>query len=120
MSSLKEISIEALKIAELIANIALDKKAIDPVILEMHGVTDFCDYFIILSATSHRHAQALADAIEEEMFKKGFKLFRRQADADHAWEVLDFFDVVVHIFYEELRKIYNLERLWVDAKRVTF
>ncbi len=102
----------------MIASIALDKKAEDLVILEMKGVTDFCDFFVIMSAESHRQAQAIADGIEEGLLKKKIKVYRRQSDLEHSWVVLDFFDVVVHIFYKEVREFYNLERLWADAKRL--
>lgn len=87
--------------------------------MEMFKITNFCDYFVIVSATNRRQTQALADAIEEGLFKNGFKVYRRQNDAEYSWVVLDFFDVVVHIFYSEMRKVYNLERLWVDAKHIS-
>ncbi|MEW6009119.1 MAG: ribosome silencing factor [Candidatus Omnitrophota bacterium] len=103
---------------KLIASIAVDKKAEDLVILEMKGVTDFCDFFVILSAESHRQTQAIADGIEERLSKKKIKTYRRGADLEHSWIVLDFFDVVVHIFYKEVREFYNLEGLWADAKRI--
>lgn len=84
----------------------------------MKHLTDLCDFFIIISGESHRQVHALAEAIEEGMFKSKLKPYRRQYDHDFSWAVLDFFDVVVHIFYSEVRQFYNLERLWADAKRI--
>lgn len=97
----------------------MDKKAEDLVILQMSQVSDFCDFFVIVSAESHRQTKAIADGIEEGFYKKKIKAYRRQSDAESSWVVLDFFDVVVHIFYKEVRSYYGLERLWADAKRVS-
>jgi ribosome-associated protein len=84
----------------------------------MDQVTDFCDFFVIASGESHRQVKAIADAIEEGLYKKKVKAYRRQTDAECSWVVLDFFDVVVHIFYSQVRGFYALERLWADAKRI--
>jgi len=86
----------------------------------MKNVADFCDFFVILSGDSHRQVKALADALQEELFKKKIKVYKRQDDRESSWVVLDFFDVVVHIFYRELREFYSLERLWADAERINF
>lgn len=114
------LTIKSLDKAKLIAHIAQEKKAEDLVILEMKQITDFCDFFIILNGDSHRQVRALADAIEEGLLKKKIKSYRRQSDQEFSWIVLDFFDVVVHVFYKERRQFYNLERLWADAKRIKF
>jgi ribosome-associated protein len=86
----------------------------------MTKITDFCDFFVIASAASHRQVHALAEAIEEALFQKGIRLFRCQNDSEFSWVVLDFFDVVVHIFFAPIREYYNLERLWADAKKIEF
>ncbi len=86
----------------------------------MKGVASFCDFFIILSGDSHRQVRALADALQEELSKKKIKVYRRQDDREFSWIVLDFFDIVVHIFYKEVREFYSLERLWADAERINF
>ncbi len=85
----------------------------------MRSVCSFCDYFVILSATSLRQANAVAQAIEEDLAKDRIKSLSKVSPNDESgWIVLDFTSVVAHIFYEPMREFYSLERLWSDAKRV--
>ena len=85
----------------------------------MRSVCTFCDYFVILSATSLRQANAVAQAIEEDLAKDRVKSLSKVSPNDESgWIVLDFTSVVAHIFYEPVREFYSLERLWSDAKRV--
>ncbi len=87
--------------------------------LDMRNVCSFCDYFVILSVTSLRQANATAQAIEENLSKDSIKpLSKVTANDESGWIVLDFGSVVAHIFYEPMREFYSLERLWSDAKRV--
>lgn len=102
-----------------IAAVAKDTKAQDLAILDMRRVATFCDYFIILSGTSLRHVNALSEAIQEDLGKEKVKLLSRPSPHDESgWVVLDYSDVVVHIFYRPLREFYGLERLWSDAKKI--
>jgi ribosome-associated protein len=85
----------------------------------MHSVSGFCDYFVIMSATSLRQTNALARAIEEDSDKVRIKSLSKVLPNDESgWVVLDFVSVVVHIFYKPLREFYSLERLWADARKV--
>lgn len=87
--------------------------------MDMHKVSSFCDFFVILSGTSSRHVNALAKAIDEELTKSGIKsLSRVPANDESGWIVLDYVSVIVHIFYKPMREFYSLERLWSDAKKV--
>ncbi len=85
----------------------------------MRGVSSFCDYFVILSGTSLRHINAIAQAIEEDLEKDRIKSLSKVSIPDESgWIALDFVSVVAHIFYKPMREFYSLERLWSDAKRV--
>ena len=85
----------------------------------MRGACGFCDYFVIMSATSLRHVNALSKTIEEETEKHNIKPRNRPNPNDESgWMVLDYYGVLVHIFNEPLRDFYALERLWSDAKRL--
>ncbi len=85
----------------------------------MRDVCTFCDYFVILSVTSLRQANAVAQAIEEDLAKYRIKSLSKVSPNDESgWVVLDFSSVVAHIFSEPMREFYSLERLWSDAKRV--
>ncbi len=85
----------------------------------MRAVCGFCDYFLIASGTSLRQANAVAQAIEDELAKLKIKPRSKIAYNDESgWIVLDYLSVVAHIFYEPVRGFYDLERLWSDAKRI--
>lgn len=98
---------------------ALEKKAIDPVLLEMKGMTSFTDYFLLCSGKSDRQVQAIAQAIEESLKKRGIQPLGQEGVKEGRWILLDYEDVVVHIFLEPVRKFYDLEGLWMDAPRVS-
>ena len=98
---------------------ANDRKAEDVLVLDLRGLCHFTDYFVICHGSSSRQALAIADAIEERLFEEGRRKpkhveGRRVAD----WILMDFIDIVVHVFVEEKREFYSLERLWGDAPRV--
>ena len=102
-----------------IAAVAKAKKAQRVVVLDMRGVATFCDYFVILSCTSLRQVNAIAEAIQEDLDRDDIKSLSKVSRADASgWIVLDYVSVVAHIFYKPLREFYALERLWSDAKRV--
>ncbi len=106
------------KLAELCAQTALDTKGEDVVILDVTGIASFTDYFVIASGRSTRHVQGLAEAIEGEMRSKRIKTSRTEGIREGMWVLLDFGEVVVHIFYHEQREFYDLEGLWHDAPRL--
>jgi ribosome-associated protein len=100
------------------AKLALNKKAEDVVILDMRKLSNFCDYFVICSGNSQRQVEGIAQAIEEGFLAKKLKLANAGDGNNGLWSLLDYGDVVIHIFSQETREYYSLERLWIDAKRV--
>jgi ribosome-associated protein len=107
-----------LEIARLCAAIALDTKAEDVVVLDVRGIASFTDYFVIMTGRSTRHVQGLAEAIEGALSNKRVKATHAEGLQEGLWVLLDLDDVIVHIFYHEQRKFYDLDGLWHDAKRV--
>lgn len=106
-------------LAILCARAALEKKAEDPVILDVRKHCSFTDFFVILSGRSTRHVQGLAEAIEAELRSKRLSTARTEGLSEGTWVLLDYSDVVVHIFYAETRKFYDIEGLWHDADRIS-
>jgi ribosome-associated protein len=104
-------------LAKQIAELTLTKKAHDVLTLDLRKLSPVSDFFVVCSADSDSHARAIADAVEEGMEKKGSAVWHREAGS-MSWVVLDYVDVVVHIFQKAARSYYNLERLWGDAKIV--
>lgn len=100
--------------------LAEEKKARDIVSLKLAGLTLISDYFLIMTATSTRHAQTLSDHIELEMKAAAMPPLRIEGYRDGRWILLDFGAVVVHVFVEEERAYYDLERLWGDAERAEY
>ena len=86
--------------------------------LDIKGLSDFADYFIICSADSDRGVKTIVENIEEELEGMGEKALGVEGYADSRWVLIDAADVVVHVFYEPVRKFYDIEGLWVDAPRV--
>ncbi len=97
---------------------ALEKKALDPVLLELKGMTSFTDYFLLCSGKSDRQVQAIAQGIEEALKKKGIRPLGQEGITGGRWILLDYGEVVVHIFLEPVRGVYDLEGLWIDAPRI--
>ncbi|HEY0840469.1 MAG TPA: ribosome silencing factor [Vulgatibacter sp.] len=108
----------ALAAARIAADAALDKKAEDVVILDVAGLTGYADCFVIATGTSDRQVSAIADSIEEKMKKAGHRPIGVEGHGLGHWVLLDFGDVVAHVFYEEARALYDVEGLWADARRV--
>jgi ribosome-associated protein len=101
-----------------IAAAAFDKKALNVEIIDVTGKVDYCDYVVVMSATSDRQANAIAKNIDTEMSRKGVHASSIEGLPQGAWVLMDFGDVVVHIFHEDTRGYYDLESLWFDAARV--
>lgn len=112
--------IEGRDVAICAARAAVDKKAIDVQILDLQGIFPVADYFVICSGRNVPHISAIADEIQSELEKQGFKLARLQGTPESGWVLLDCGDVIVHVFSESAREFYNLERLWRDARVVPF
>ena len=85
----------------------------------MRKVCNFCDYFVILTGTSKPHIKAISEAIEEDLEKYKIKtLASATQQVESGWIILDYFNVIVHIFYKPMREFYSLEHLWQDAPRI--
>ena len=97
---------------ERIARIAEDKLARDIVILDMESVVGYCDYFLICSGNTARQTQAIADEIELQLKRDGRLVHRGEGKQEGNWILLDYVDVVVHVFTPEARAFYRLEQLW--------
>ena len=95
-----------------------DKKAIDPVVLDVREVSSVTDYYIIVTGSSPPHIRALAEELAVTLKHRGSPVYRQSGDPESGWVVLDYVDVVVHIFDPEMRAYYALERLWADAEAV--
>lgn len=108
----------SLELAEICARTALDSKAEDLLILDVHEQSSFTDYFVIMSGRSSRHVQGLAEGIESELRSKRVSSTHSEGLREGMWVLLDFGDIVVHIFYKDQRGFYDLEGLWHDAPRV--
>ncbi len=108
----------ALELATTCANVASNAKAENLVVLDVRGLASFTDYFVIMNGRSTRHVQGIAEAIEGELRSKRIKASQAEGLQEGMWVLLDFDDVVVHIFYYDQRKFYDLEGLWHDAKKV--
>ena len=107
----------SLEKAKNIAKILDKKKAIDIIGIETKELTVMSDYFVIASGTSNTHVRALADEVDDEMKKLGVEVDHIEGRAT-GWILLDYNDVLVHVFQPESRQYYNIERLWNDASRV--
>ena len=107
-------------LAKKIAQLALTKKADQVTLLDLRKLTDMTDFFIICSADSDVQVKAIADAVTEGTEKLGVGAWHREGLSQRQWVLLDYVDVVVHIFRKEVRKFYGLEKLWGDAKMETF
>ncbi len=99
--------------------LALDKKAVDVVVLELAGVTDIADFFLIASGASERHVRTIFDGVEQGMKERGLLPVSTEGYDEGRWAIMDYGDVIVHVFLGELRELYDLESLWIEAKRET-
>jgi len=97
---------------------ALDKKAVDLVVLDLRSASAFTDFFVIATGLNVKQAQAIADAVEDSLAKKGAKPALTEGYSRGEWILLDYFDFIVHVFTPATRTFYDLERLWGDAKRI--
>lgn len=109
---------EARKLAIDIAAAALEKKAVGLEILDVAGRTDYADFLVLMSGRSDRQVAALAEGIEEALRKSGRRAQNIEGRESARWILIDFGDVVVHVFQEEIRSLYDLEGLWEDARRL--
>ncbi len=104
--------------ATAIAVAALDKKAVGVEILDVAGKVDYADFLVIMTGRSDRHTQALAQGIEEVLKRQGMRPMAVEGLQPGSWVLMDFGDVVVHVFLDETRQLYDIDGLWLDANRL--
>jgi ribosome-associated protein len=105
-------------VATAAARAAADKQATDIVVLDVSKIIVITDHFVICTASTQRQIRTVIDAVEEALRGMGVKPLRREGEAEAGWWLLDYVDVVVHVFGEQEREYYDLERLWSDAPHV--
>lgn len=113
-----EALVNSKQLAQTIAQIADDKKAQDIVVLDLKKLSSFTDYFVICSGASDRQVKTIAGAIEDELKKKQVRPFGMEGYETGHWVLVDYGDVVAHVFYHEERHYYQLEKLWADAPQL--
>ncbi|MCK8060686.1 MULTISPECIES: ribosome silencing factor [unclassified Fusibacter] len=111
METYKEL---ALEIAEFID----DKKGEDIIILDLRGKSSLTDFFVIATGLNDRNTAAIAHHVEDMLEKKGIEIHHKEGHRAGEWVVLDYIDIIVHIFNEEKREYYSIERIWQDAERI--
>jgi ribosome-associated protein len=102
----------------LISQIVADKKAMDVVVLDMADASSITDYFVICSGGSQRQVQAIADAIDAQLKQAGITSLGVEGYREGHWILMDYGDVIVHVFSQETREFYDLERLWANAPKI--
>ena len=103
---------------DLYVKAALGRKALGLVVLDVRDLTSVADAFIICSGRSNRQVTAIAEFIQTELKKAGIKPLSVEGKKEGHWVLLDYGHVIIHVFYESVRNFYDLEGLWVDAKRI--
>jgi ribosome-associated protein len=97
---------------------AAEKKALDPTVLDLRGISTFTDFFLIFTGANRRQVQAISDEIVEQLKRNGTPAARVEGYQNAEWILIDYGDFVVHVFEEKARRFYDLERLWREASRL--
>jgi ribosome-associated protein len=117
----KKTTTEAEKLISFISKVLSDKKGEQIVQMDLRGVTTLADYFVVVSGLSDTHAKSLADEVTEQVREQfGEKPWRKEGLDSRRWIVLDYVNIVIHIFKEDTRDHYGLEKMWNDAKITTY
>jgi len=106
--------------AQRFLRVALSKKAMRPTLLRLNKLTPITDYFLIVSGRSARHTKSIADAVIQDAHTDNSQAYSIEGLAQGNWVLLDFGDVIIHVFQDQSREFYDLEGLWSDALRETF
>ena len=110
---------ESKKMTLLAVEALEDKKAEDITIIDISEVSVLADYFIIADGNNKNQVQAMVDNVQEELFKAGYEMKQMEGYREGNWILLDFGDIIIHIFDKENRLFYDLERIWKDGKEVS-
>ena len=119
-ASHRRFKIETNRKIQLICEAAQERKAEDIVVMEMGKKTSLCEYFVVMSAPSTVRVKAIIDNIEERLEAKGLRARHKEGLNEAMWVLMDYGDVLVHVFYHETRRFYALENLWGDAPKYPF
>lgn len=103
---------------ELVVKTLDSKRGEDIQAIKISDLTILADYFVIVNGTSNTHARTLADEVEFQLSQNGIEPLRREADTGNTWIILDYGDIIVHVFYKETRQFYKLEGLWADGEQL--
>ena len=106
------------KLSQKLARLSWEKKGNDILILDVKGLTDVTDYFVLVTAESDPHVKAISDYVQEKLEKERLKAWHKEGYQNLQWVLLDYIDVVIHIFREQTRQFYELEKLWGDARMI--
>jgi len=98
-------------------NAAAEKKAIEPTVLDLRGISSFTDFFVLVTGANRRQVQAISDEVVEQLKRNGSPAARVEGYQNAEWVLIDYGDFVVHIFDDKARRFYDLERLWREARR---
>ncbi|MBW1780023.1 MAG: ribosome silencing factor [Deltaproteobacteria bacterium] len=109
---------ESIDKARLCLKTIKERKAVDPVLLHVENLTSVSDYFLITSGNSTRQVQAITRHLQKTLREAGLRPYGTEGEQEGHWVLMDFGDVVVHIFYQPLREFYDLEGLWIEAPEV--
>jgi len=104
---------------DLYVQAVVARKAQDVIVLDVRGLTSIADYFIICSGRSNRQVNAIADHVEHFLRKEKIHPLSVEGNTDGHWVLIDYGHILMHVFYEETRRFYDLEGLWMDAKRIS-
>ena len=107
------------KLVEKIVSVMEDKKARDISIIDIQSITEIADYFVICSGTSTTHIKSISDEIDFKLGEIGLEAYHKEGYDTARWILLDYADVVIHVFHQEDRGFYNLERLWSDGELIS-
>ena len=110
--------INALEKARLCLSIIEERKAEEPILFNVGDMTSVTDYFIIASGNSSRQVQAITNHTKRRMKEEGFKVYGIEGENEGHWVLMDYGEVIIHIFYKPFREVYDLEGLWFEASRI--
>lgn len=109
---------DSLAVVKRVVSACEEVKGRDLTVLDVHSISDFADYFVVVSGRSDRQVQGLTNRVVDELCRAGIKPLSVEGYEDGQWVLVDCGDVVVHLFYEPVREFYDIESLWMRAKRL--